>query len=113
MFKNVPEKNKEKISKPFEPFQAIQNLKFSLWANNGCRHFFETLKSRLPNYFSAAVTLYFKTLVKNGPSQANKYDACNEKFQRLLKIKKGVLIDQLKGDVPPQDFFAENQIIFL
>ena len=36
---------KTKISKPFAPFWTIQNLKFSLSTNHGCRHFFKSLRT--------------------------------------------------------------------
>ena len=37
---------KTKISKPFAPFWTIQNLKFSLSTNHGCRHFFKSCESQ-------------------------------------------------------------------
>ena len=55
-------RKKNKISKPFGKFYAIQNLKFSSSVNHGGRHFFKTLPPPRspplsPNYFTAAKAL--------------------------------------------------------
>ena len=54
-------RKKTKVSKPFAPFQTIQNLKFSYSANHGGQHFFKPSPPPTPthpNYFSAATALY-------------------------------------------------------
>ena len=48
-------RKKQKNSRSFEPYYAIQRLKFSPSANHGGQHFFQTLP---PNYFCAATALY-------------------------------------------------------